>query len=255
MKKLKYFKHLLKYTIMTEKIEAKDQKLRKATTYLKDRIRLLAYHKIECPSLLQEFKNFLYFIEEELFLQGDYPNELRVKIEILSKNILAGETPQNYNKDLMFIIESLKEYHIRMKNDIFTNFFSNEEKKGLYRIDACFFDKPQTPYRIYSFSELDALSTLWDSKGEFHLQNPKYDLIYIGDARGNGCKELYGDKKNDQNYRCKKLKSACVLAHGGEKFRCPNLENLVNMEVDFFEQIINGNYTTINHIQKPLSTS
>ena len=73
------------------------------------------------------------------------------------------------------------------------------------------------------------------------IKNPNHDIINLS-----LCRYYYIDHKNKKWHRCKKIKT-CALACGGEKSECPNLENLLKKETDFFKDFSGGNYKTTEH--------
>jgi hypothetical protein len=203
-----------------------EDKLRKLSGYISERIELHEHNQAYNPSLLKELTILLYYLEDVIGLKGDYNKEIEEKMKFLSSK---SPITNHY-----IILEMLKSYKQRIKNDILSDFFSDNKDYGFYRADI----SEKEIYFGFAKNASEFLTALRNEYGEIHLNDPVRDVINVSH-----CKYLWVDKKNDQNHRCYLKKGPCALLHCGIKEECPNLENLVRDERDFFQEFITGNYT------------
>ena len=203
-----------------------EYKLQKLCTYLNERIELHEHKKVYNPSLLKELRVLLYYLEDVIGIYGDYNKEIEERINTLS--ISANSKG---------ILEMLKDYKRRIKNDIFNDFFSAKEDPGFFRAETNNGDV----YLGFGKNALGFLDRIRNKHGEVHFDDPRKDIINIYH-----CEHILIGKQNEQNHRCNLKKGPCIFVHRGKKEECPNLENLVQDENDFFEDLITGNYKVID---------
>ncbi|MEK6862601.1 MAG: hypothetical protein AABW57_00345 [Nanoarchaeota archaeon] len=199
-----------------------EHKLQKLCTYLNERIELHEHKQAYNPSLLKELRILLYYIEDVIGLQGDYNKEIGERINTLSM-------PANSKE----ILETLKDYKRRIKNDIFSDFFSAGEDPGFFRAET----NEGNIYLGFGKNALGFLDKIRNKYGEIHFDDPGKEIINIY-----RCEHILIGKQNEQNHRCNLKKGPCILVHRGRKEECPNLENLIQDENNFFEDFITGNY-------------
>lgn len=202
--------------------------LKKLVLFIDNRVEIYEHNSNPSPSLTKELNTILFYIEEVLNLEGVYRDYIR---NDLQKSL--EKTPIQDNK---IILEMLIGYKQRINNNIFTNFFSDEPNKGLYRIELNNGDI----YLGFGKNAVEVLNNVREEHGFFELDDPLKDVINI-----NNCKHFNIDKKNNQNYRCKLMNGPCALANHAQSNECPGLEDLITEKKDFFEDILNGNYSTI----------
>lgn len=205
-----------------------ESKLKRLIPFLNTRIEVYEHNFDSSTLLTTELSTILFYIEEILSLEGVYKDHIR---DDLQKSL--EKTPIQDNK---IILEMLIDYKQRINNNIFTNFFSDRPNKGLYRIEL----NNENAFLCFGKNELDVLSNVREEHGFFELDDPLKDVIKI-----DNCKHFNIDKKNNQNYRCKLMNGPCALAHHAQLKECPGLEDLITEKKDFFEEILNGNYSTI----------
>ncbi|MEK6835391.1 MAG: hypothetical protein AABX61_03955 [Nanoarchaeota archaeon] len=205
-----------------------ESKLKRLIPFLNVRIEIYEHNLDLSTPLTTELSTILFYIEEILNLEGVYKDYIR---DDLHKYL--EKTPVRDNK---LILEMLIGYKQRINNNIFTNFFSDEPNKGLYRIELNNGDI----YLGFGKNALEVLNNVREEHGFFELDDPLKDVINI-----NNCEHFNIDKKNNQNYRCKLMNGPCALANHAQSEECPGLEDLITEKKDFFEDILNGNYSTI----------
>jgi len=203
-----------------------EHKLRKLCTYLNERIELHEHNQVYNPSLLKELRILSYYLEEVIGVKGDYNKEIEERMNSLSRSENSKE-----------ILEMLKDYKRRIKNDIFSDFFSAKEDPGFFRAET----HDGITYLGFGKNTLGFLDRIRRYHGEVHFDDPRKDIIDIYH-----CEHILIGKQNEQNHRCNLKRGPCILFHRGKKEECPNLENLIQTENDFFEEIISGNYKVID---------
>ena len=210
--------------IAVEELKNYDDKLKLLYSYICKRMEIHEHKLHPNPSLYNEI-NGMSFYMETIKLRGYFRKDIKEELQYYGGDRIMV---QNTKK----ILEYLKTYAKRVTNNTFTNFFEDKPNPGLYRIDFINGDI----YSDYHESELQALISVKDEFKDMELKDPNEDVIKI-----NSCKYYNVDRKNNQKHRCKFSKNnpPCALAHDAEKNLCPNLENLIRHEQDFFEQVIN----------------
>ena len=106
------------------KLKEYDSKLKSLCKYIDKRIELHERRLHKAPSLYHELGGILFYMDF-LGLDDHFAREIRAGLDSLGENV--GRVAD--------ILEVLKVYKQRIRNNTFTNFFSEDNEPGLYRID------------------------------------------------------------------------------------------------------------------------
>ena len=233
-----------------------EEKTRDVRRHIESRCEYLRYlPNQDFPPLLVVLKGILFYMETINF-HGDYQELIKKHIEHLSSTDLTTKEIKNAHNPRK-ILKDLNRYSRLLQNDILTDFFSREEYLDStfikhYRIEPTFYVKNMPSYYVLlGKSALEILLNFREDNGEFHLKDPKQNVIEI-----NKCQFVGFYKREDAIY-CNVIGGECALVSSSKISSCPNIGNLVERE-DTFERFIAGNYRQVDdkkYSLKPLSNS
>ena len=209
-------------TYLKETLEIHEDKLKKVVNYLNNRIEELEKRKKQ-PNLINELK-ILFTVIEEVGLEGDYPLKLEKKLNSVKERIEL-EGFKECLIDYEYVIDELIYYKNRMSNDIFSkNFDDIKGPSGIYRIEPSFLNRdgkynPSFLIRV-SRSPLEALISVFNEYGEFHLEDIRTSFLKLTD-----CPYFNIFKQGPYaRFFCSYKRESCFLAYDVDKEPCPNPE-------------------------------